>query len=254
MDHNPRHGILDSIIYGPVQSRRLGWSLGVNLLPVHKKLCNFDCVYCQLGWNEPKSKSKKPDFPTAAVVTNELQNWFANYSTAPALDCLTLSGNGEPTLNPHFPEIANALAVFLKSHSPNTKLILLTNGTQIHKKRIQQTLKAFSEVCVKHDPNFEMVNRPQTAYASVQSNYFHLKSLPNLVLQSCVFVGEIENLSQAYQQEWWEPILALQPKRLDLYTVDESASPTKINAISAIEMQKLKKFLVAKNICVRIFD
>ncbi len=254
MDHNPRHAVLDSIIYGPVQSRRFGYSLGVNLLPSKKKLCNFDCVYCQLGWNDQKQKTKKTEFPNADAITNALQNWFTNNTTAPVLDCITLSGNGEPTLNPHFPDIAKALAEFLKSHSPTTKLILLTNGTQIHNKRIQQALKVFSEVCVKHDPNFEIVNRPQTAYASVAANFFHLKSLPNLVLQSCVFVGEIENLSKAYQQEWWEPILALQPKRLDLYTIDAATTPTKISAVSPIEMQKLQKFLIKKNICVRIFD
>lgn len=253
MDQDPRHAVLGSIIYGPVKSRRLGWSLGVNLLPAHKKLCNFDCVYCQLGWNDQKSKSSKAEFPTPDEVTLELQNWFAN-NRSTALDCLTVSGNGEPTLSPHFPEIANALAAFLKVYSPTTKLILLTNGTQIHSKRVLQALQVFSEVCVKHDPNFEIVNRPQTAYASIFENFYYLKSLSNLVLQSCVFVGEMENLSQAYQQEWWGPILALQPKRLDLYTIDGASSPTKISAVSAVEMQKLKKFLMAKNIFTRIFD
>lgn len=252
MDQNPRHAVLGSIIYGPVKSRRLGWSLGVNVLPAHKKLCNFDCVYCQLGWSDQKSKNLKTDFPNQDQVIHELQNWFIN-NTAPSLDCLTLSGNGEPTLNPHFPEIANALALFLKIHSPTTKLVLLTNGTQIHNKRILQDLKVFSEVCVKHDPNYKIANRPQKAYASALDNIFYLKPLPDLVLQSCIFVGEMENLSQAYQQEWWGPIIILQPKRLDLYTIDTATTPTKISAVSTIEMQKLKKFLVAKNICVRIF-
>ena len=254
MDHNPRHAILDSIIYGPVQSRRYGWSLGVNLLPIHKKLCNFDCVYCQLGWNDQNVKIKPTEFPTADAVINELQNWFVNNLASTPLDSVTLSGNGEPTLNPHFHEIALSLSQTLKSFSPSTKLILLTNGSQIHRVRIQKTLKYFAEVCVKHDPDFKMVNRPHTPYASVQTNFFHLKSLSNLVLQSCVFVGEVENLSCAYDKEWWEPILALQPQRLDLYTIDPTTSPTKIQSVSKLEMQRLKKFLSNKNICVRIVD
>lgn len=110
------------IVFGPIRSRRLGSSLGVNLLPSDGKLCNFDCIYCECGWNRD-GKVDKPRLPDADAVRLALEDSLKSCSAeGTVIDSITFSGNGEPTLNPHFPEIMDVTVELRDRYFPDAKI------------------------------------------------------------------------------------------------------------------------------------
>ena len=132
--------IYPSPIFGPVHSRRLGVSLGINLMPADGKLCTFNCIYCECGFNED-FRPKLPR-PTREEVRQalevRLQDMQAN---GPAPDVLTFAGNGEPTAHPHFPEIIADILSLRDKYFPNAKVSVLSNSTFIHKPAVFEALK-----------------------------------------------------------------------------------------------------------------
>ena len=136
--------LFPSPIFGPVHSRRLGTSLGVNLLPESGKVCTFDCIYCECGLNNQVKTNDK--MPTRELVREELERTLSEMKNrGDQLDIITFAGNGEPTAHPKFAEIIDDTISLRDRYYPNTKIGVLTNGTQIHKPKVFEALKKIED-------------------------------------------------------------------------------------------------------------
>ena len=138
--------LFDSIVYGPIHSRRLGVSLGVNLMPTDAKLCSFDCVYCECGWNRPVLH---PLLPTREQVREALSSQLSMLKTP--LDVITFSGNGEPTMHPDFLGIIQDTCALRNQYSPSAKVSVLSNSTQLGRKDVQEALRLCDNRILKLD-------------------------------------------------------------------------------------------------------
>ena len=127
--------LVEPLVFGPIKSRRLGKSLGINLLPETGKICSFDCIYCECGWN-PENK-KNSGIPNKEIFEQTLEKRLQELKgTDNEPDSITFSGNGEPTLNPDFVDIIDITLRLRDLYIPNAKISVLTNGTMLHKKEI----------------------------------------------------------------------------------------------------------------------
>ena len=197
--------IYPSPIFGPVHSRRLGVSLGINLLPGDGKCCSFDCIYCECGFNHDFIPQQK--MPTQEEVLRALQHQLHKMKEeGPAPDVLTFAGNGEPTLHPHFPEIIEGTIALRDKYFPNAKVSVLTNATQIHKKT-----DAISADYIG------LVDRPNGTY-EVEKIIEHLKEFGNrCIIQSMFMKGEhkghsVDNTSETFVQPWLKTVDEIRPR------------------------------------------
>lgn len=142
--------IYDSPVFGPIHSRRLGISLGINLLPKEGKVCSFDCIYCECGLN--KERHTKNPLPTADEVIEGLRRKLLSMKQEGIVpDVPTFAGNGEPTLHPHFPEIVDRVREVRDELCPSAKMSILSNATQIRRPEIRESLLHFDNNILKLD-------------------------------------------------------------------------------------------------------
>ena len=168
----------DSIVFGPVRSRRLGSSLGINLLPLKGKLCSFDCVYCECGWNaEGRSDNK---IPTVEQVREALRSKLVEcHRDNIPVDSITFSGNGEPTLHPDFPEIIDYTIALRDELFPEAVISVLSNATMLGKPGVKEALSKVDNPILKLDGVDEdyvrLIDRPQNPNYSIDE-VFHIWS------------------------------------------------------------------------------
>ena len=142
------------IVFGPIKSRRLGNSLGINLLPDNGKLCSFDCIYCECGWN--KDGRKDQTIPSKEAVFQRMQERFAELHTeGTPVDTITFSGNGEPTLHPDFPEIIDFTLQMRDRYFPNAAVSVLSNATMTGRKEVREALMKVTNPILKIDSGLE---------------------------------------------------------------------------------------------------
>ena len=160
--------LFEDIIFGPIRSRRLGLSLGVNLLPTHSKLCNFDCIYCECGWNADHATSRR--FNSRELVFSRLEEVLSQMvadSTPP--DVITFAGNGEPTMHPDFEAIIDDTIALRDRLCPSAKVSVLSNATMIGRESVRRALKRVDNNILKLDSAFDqtvqLVNNPCGSYS-----------------------------------------------------------------------------------------
>ena len=220
--------IYPSPVFGPVKSRRLGISLGINLLPEGGKWCSFDCIYCECGFNAER-KTKNP-LPTIAKVETCLQQKLREMKQEGLVpDVLTFAGNGEPTLHPNFPEIVKKVIEIRNRECPNAKLSILSNATQIHRKEVFETLLLFDNNIQKLDTvnpiYINKVDRPQGNY-NVEKQIellcnFHGKVIIQTMFMKGEFEGEsVDNTTPEYVLPYLEALKKIAPKKVMIYTLD----------------------------------
>ena len=142
--------LFDKIIFGPIRSRRLGISLGMNLLPTDGKLCSFNCIYCECGLNEERRTHSK--LPTRQVVKEALiQKLSAMQAEGVTPDVITFAGNGEPTMHPEFAGIIDDTIETRNSFFPDTKIAVLSNSTMLHKEEVFEALNKIEDNILKLD-------------------------------------------------------------------------------------------------------
>ena len=239
--------IYPSPIFGPVHSRRLGVSLGINLLPSDGKCCSFDCIYCECGFNHDFIPQQK--MPTQEEVLRALQHQLRKMKEeGPAPDVLTFAGNGEPTLHPHFPEIIEGTIALRDKYFPNAKVSVLTNATQIHKKPVFDALCQVDNNICKLDTisadYIGLVDRPNGTY-EVEKIIEHLKEFGNrCIIQTMFMKGEhkghsVDNTSETFVQPWLKTVDEIRPREVMIYTIDretpahglKKAEPAVLDAI-----------------------
>ena len=215
-------------IFGPVQSRRLGRSLGVNLLPPDGKLCSFDCVYCECGLNA----DHVPQAPmtSRAEVARELERRLVQMrESGETLDAITYSGNGEPTSHPEFKEIVEDTIALRDRYFPQAKVCLLTNATHIDRPKIYEAIQKLDKACLKLDTvnaeYIELVDRPNARY-DLPRIIDIMKSLNGrCVIQTMFMKGEwqgksVDNTGDEYVLPWLEVVKAVAPSGVEISVYD----------------------------------
>ena len=240
--------IYDSPVFGPIHSRRLGISLGINLLPKGGKFCSFDCIYCECGLN--KERRTKNPLPTADEVIEGLRSKLLSMQADGIVpDVLTFAGNGEPTLHPHFPEIVDRVREVRDSLCPSAKMSILSNATQIRRPEIREALMHFDNNILKLDTVNPIyiynVDRPQGHYDVEEQIECLALFKGHCIIQTMLMKGEYEghnldNTTEEYVAPYLEALARIKPRSVMLYTLDretpvsglEKATPEAMEAIA----------------------
>ena len=220
--------IYPSPIFGPVHSRRLGVSLGINLMPGDGKICTFDCVYCECGFN--KDFRPRQPRPTREEVRQALEARLQDMQqNGPAPDVLTFAGNGEPTAHPHFPEIINDTLALRNRYFPQAKVSVLSNSTFIHKPAVFDALNRIDNNILKLDTVDEeyirALDRPAGRY-SVSEIIEGMKAFKGrCIIQTMFLKGsyqgrDLDNTSDKYVLPWLEKVREIAPRQVMIYTID----------------------------------
>ncbi len=238
--------LFDQIVFGPVHSRRLGISLGINLLPIDAKICSFDCLYCECGFNTTGEHAK---LPTRMGVRNALElrlKEMANDGQIP--DIITFAGNGEPTLHPDFAGIIDDTLELRNKYCPNAKVGVLSNATQIHKPDVFNALKKVDDNILKFDSAFDhtlqLLDRPVRKYITVRWLIEHLKKFEGKMIVQTLFIrgevnGEkIDNTSDEEIEAWLKALKEMNATQLMIYTIDRE---TPLKTLEKIPLDELNR-------------
>lgn len=235
----------NEIVYGPIHSRRLGASLGVNLLPAKGKLCNFDCIYCECGWN--RNNFSDGVFPTPERFEMALRIALERISSdGTALDSITFSGNGEPTLNPWFPQIVDITLSLRDSLAPAAKVTALSNATTCGKPAVLEALKKVDNPVMKIDAPTsslaELINKPSCIYDTAQV-VEHLKAFDgNFILQTMFLRSDsFDSASPEALSPWMGIVRELKPRQIMAYSIDRETPEKALHRYSREEIASLVK-------------
>lgn len=248
--------LFPSPIFGPVHSRRLGVSLGINLLPADGKVCSFDCIYCECGFN-------KDHRPTAAMPTREevrtaLENKLKEMQAeGVAPDVLTFAGNGEPTSHPHFPEIIEDTLTLRNHYFAKAKVSVLSNSTFLHRPAVFEALNKVDNNILKLDTVNEdyirLVDRPNSNYY-VGEIVNYLKAYKgNCIIQTLFMKGthrgqEVDNTTDAYVLPWLEAVKEIAPRQVMIYTIDRDTPDPDLRKASPEELDRILSLLAEAGI------
>mgnify|MGYP002517595005 CR=1 FL=1 len=247
--------LFDSIVYGPIRSRRLGVSLGINLMPTTAKLCTFDCVYCECGWNQPVSH---PQLPTREQVRDALEYQLSTLDVQP--DVITFSGNGEPTLHPDFLGIIQDTCALRDQYCPNAKVSVLSNSTQLGRKDVVEALLLCDNRILKLDSaidtTMQLIDKPVNHHLTVAQIIQWLSLFEgNFTLQTCFLRGEyegkvIDNTTREELDAWYQAVNILQPKQVMIYVIDRATPLQTLSKVPADVMEAIAAPLREKGIDV----
>jgi len=220
----------EGIVYGPIRSRRLGRSLGINLTPAHLKLCTFNCSYCQYGWSEHSRRAVTPSFehwPSPATVAKAVAAAIRTLaSQGERIDRLTLAGHGEPTLHPKFKDVVDALRTVRDDLAPGVPLAVLSNASTLERADVREALAGLDERYMKLDAGDTATLRTVNgATMTIEQLVAGLKKVPDIVIQS-MFVkdrtGRIDNTGDLTVINWVGAIDRIKPKAVQVYTIDRA--------------------------------
>ena len=252
--------LFNNIIYGPIHSRRLGTSLGVELMPLTHKLCTFNCVYCECGWNTPVSH---PVLPTRAEVKAALEEKLMDLTTKDErLTTITFSGNGEPTLHPDFLGIIEDTCALRDKYCPTAKVSVLSNSTQLGRPEVVEALRMCDNRILKLDAaTDEMMRRidlPVNTHLTVATIMDWLAQFDgDFTLQTCFLRGEhdgktIDNTTPEQLAAWYQAVDTLRPKQIMIYVIDRKTPEEHLEKIPRPEMEAIAAPLIAKGFDVLI--
>ena len=241
--------LFDEIVFGPVHSRRLGVSLGMNLLPVDGKVCSFDCIYCECGYNVDHRAHK--GLPTREEVYEALEKRLAAmHEKGERLDVITFAGNGEPTLHPQFAAIIDDTMALRNIYYPDAKVSVLSNATRIDRPDVFDALNKVDNNILKLDSCFDetvrLIDVPASASISVEKLIEGLcRFKGNLIVQTLFLQGEhngkiIDNTTEKELLPWLEALRRIAPQEVMIYTIDREtpekalrkAAPEKLDEIA----------------------
>ena len=249
--------LFPSIVYGPIRSRRLGVSLGVNLMPTTAKLCSFDCVYCECGWNQPVSH---PELPTREQVREALASSLIAQSPDNPIDVITFSGNGEPTMHPDFLGIIQDTCALRDQYCPNAKVSVLSNSTQLGRQDVVEALRRCDNRILKLDSAIDatmrLIDQPVNHQLTVAQVMEWLRIFDgDFTLQTCFLRGEyhgqvIDNTTPHELQAWYQAVDSLHPKQVMIYVIDRATPLQTLEKIPAEQMLAIAEPLRDKGIDV----
>lgn len=248
--------IFPSPIFGPIHSRRLGVSLGINLLPDDGKVCSFDCIYCECGFNAERRTKKL--LPTREEVRTALEEKLKDMqANGPAPDVLTFAGNGEPTAHPYFPEIIEDTLALRDKYFPKAKVSVLSNSTFIDRPAVFEALNKIDNNILKLDTVDEeyihLLDRPNGKY-SVKKIIERMKEFEgNCIVQTMFLKGsyqgkDVDNTSDKYVLPWIEAVKEIAPRQVMIYTIDRETPDHDLQKATHEELDRIVTLLEKEGI------
>lgn len=246
----------DEIVFGPIRSRRLGSSLGVNLLPSKGKLCNFDCVYCECGWNKDgKSDGRFPELKDIEAALEEKMSRAA--AERVPVDSITFSGNGEPTIHPAFAQVIDVTLRLRDRYFPQAKVSVLSNATMIGRKDVADALMRVDNPILKIDASSDelvrKINKPAGSYrlAEVVENLRKFEG--RFVLQTMFLRSEeFDTASPEALAAWMDIVRELKPREVMVYTIDRETPDKTLGKYTVEEMKAFVQPLVDEGFEIQI--
>jgi len=246
----------EKIVFGPIHSRRLGSSLGINLLPEEGKICNFDCIYCECGWN--KDGRGDHEIPTSGQLRAALESKLLECTASGVqIDSITFSGDGEPTLNPDFPEIIDITLELRDRYYPASKVSVLSNATKVGRKDVFEALRKVDNPIMKIDAPTAalaaLINQPQCEY-DVESVVRDLEKFEgDFVLQTMFLRSDkFDSSSPRVLLPWMDIVRRLRPREVMVYTLDREAPMSGLRKFTVEEMSLLTKPLSDEGFTIQI--
>ena len=241
--------LFDDIIFGPVKSRRLGVSLGINLLPTNRKICNFNCIYCECGWTKNHEKTIS-HLPARVDVYNALEQKLSEMkeNNQPP-DVITYAGNGEPTLHPEFPGIIDDSITLRNRFFPDAKIAVLSNSTTITDPQIKAALLKADKNILKLDSAFDSTvkvhNQPQTSLYVEEliknlSGFSGKLIIQTLFLRGLYNGAVVDNTTPAEISAWLKAIERIRPSEVMIYTISrDTPEGGKLNKVPVKELRRI---------------
>ncbi len=252
----------DSIAFGPISSRRLGKSLGINILPTTKKICSFNCIYCECGWTLERDFNDDDFYPVDTVmeaIENKLINCRKDQI---AIDSITFSGNGEPTMHPHFGQIIDGLIALRDRYYPGTIITCLSNSTQLYRTEVREALLKIENPLLKLDAGsdqlYRLINRP-TLPVTFEEIVSYLRGFNGqLIIQTLLFKGEIDdiyfdNSSGEELDLLIHHIVEIAPRSVMLYSLDRETPARHLTKISKEDLEKVAEKIEKKGIKTSVY-
>jgi wyosine [tRNA(Phe)-imidazoG37] synthetase (radical SAM superfamily) len=248
------------IIFGPVQSRRLGVSLGINLLPLHGKWCNFDCIYCECGWNKEGRADKH--LPTRDDVRRALAGKLHALAAAEKLpDAITFSGNGEPTIHPEFAGIVADVVALRNRLAPAARVCVLSNATNLMRDDVFAALQTTDCPILKLDAavtaTARRMNNPAGRYEVEEIVAAMQRFRHEFILQTMFLRGEchgqpLDNTTPGELSRWLEVVALLRPREVMIYTIDRETPAQGLQKIPLHELEQIAEDVKRMGIPVRV--
>ena len=249
--------VREETVFGPIFSRRLGSSLGINLLPEKGKICNFDCIYCECGWN--RDGRNDTVLPTAEKVRTDLERMLKKLaSEGTPVDSITFSGDGEPTINPEFPQIIDDTLRLRDLYYPQANVSVLSNATRVHIPEVFNALCKVDNPIMKIDaPTNELaaiINRPAAGY-DVAHVVEALKGFDGqFILQTCMLrCRDYDSTQPAVLDGWMDIVRTLRPRRIMVYTIDRATPRTDLEKLTPDTMRQLVQPLIDEGFNIDIY-
>ena len=249
--------LFDQLIFGPIHSRRLGLSLGVNLLPIDAKICSFDCIYCECGFNTTMQDSPIPSREQVYQALEAKLKEMMQEGQIP--DVITFAGNGEPTLHKDFEGIIDDTIALRNKFCPTAKVSVLSNSTRIHKPHVFSALNKVDNNILKFDSAIErtmqLMDRPTGKHINVAWFIEHLKKFEGrLIIQTMFLRGEIngeriDNTTAEEVEAWLKALEQIRPQQVMIYSLDREAPTQNLEKVTVEELN-----LIAEKIRERGFD
>ena len=246
----------EETVFGPIHSRRLGSSLGINLLPVNGKICSFDCIYCECGWNRDGKDDKR--IPSAAEVRSALEDKLSTLMLeGVGIDSITFSGDGEPTLNPEFPRIIEDTLRLRDVFYPNAKVSVLSNATRVHVPEVFEALRKVDNPIMKIDaPTDELVrliDNPAPGYSLARTIEALRRFEGEFVLQTMFLRSPDFDSSSPEVLDGWKAIVRdLRPRKIMVYTIDRPTPMQGLEKFSVERMHSLVADLIGEGFDIDI--
>ena len=248
--------IREEVVFGPIHSRRLGSSLGINLLPEKGKICTFDCIYCECGWN--KDGRGDTQLPSAERVRNALEAKLKQCKDdGIPIDSITFSGDGEPTINPEFPQIINDTIALRDKYYPNSKITVLSNATMVHKPEVFDALRKVDNPTLKIDAPtnelIEKINHPALGY-DIRRVVEALKQFNgNFILQTMFLKSkDFDSSSPEVLNGWIDIVRFLKPREVMVYTIDRPTPEQGLQPFTQAELQALVQPLIDEGFRIQV--
>ena len=237
--------LFENLVFGPIHSRRLGNSLGVNLMPMIGKICTFNCVYCECGWN-PEHRNEHARLATPQEYEKTLENALRELVGTPKEpDSITFSGNGEPTLHPDFPEVIDITIRLRDRYVPKAVISVLTNGTRIHDEKIFATLqKVDNNICKLDGGSLDVINNVNLPNVKINLEQYieDLQRFEGQVIIQTLFLrgkhnGEvIDNTTDEEVNLWLDHLKKIKPRKTMIYVIDRDTPEKNLEKLGTEEM------------------
>ena len=246
----------DEIVFGPIFSRRLGSSLGVNLLPTKGKLCNFDCVYCECGWNKDGRSDGK--FPRLPEIEKALEEKMAKAVTeGVGVDSITFSGNGEPTIHPDFAQVIDVTLRLRDRYFPEAKVSVLSNATMIGRKDVAEALMRVDNPILKIDASSDelvrQINKPAGPY-SLADVIGNLRKFEGRFIMRTMFLRspDFDTASEKALAAWMDIVRDLKPREVMVYTIDRETPDKSLGKYTVEEMTAMVQPLIDEGYSIQV--